>query len=134
MKSAAGDKWNSMTVAGGKDYQGPMLVIQGDQDYTISPALTSSYVQKTCAKYSSKGLNYVTVNGVGHNQVMYASQQKWLAWLDQRFGKSSSWVSGFNFKKCTSETIGSQTPKPMDTYNQDANYFLQHTFEPYALA
>lgn len=135
LTSSAADQWNNLTVAGGKNYQGPMLVIQGTEDYTISPALTTSYVQKTCKNYSKNGLHYVTVNGVGHSQVLYASQQKWLAWIDQRFGKSNSYSSsGFNFKKCTTETMGTQTPRPLNTYNTDFTYYLQHALDYYVHA
>jgi pimeloyl-ACP methyl ester carboxylesterase len=86
LNSISGNAYQNLTTVGGKDYQGPLLVIQGTADPTIPPALTTSFVNQTCQKYPQKELLYVKAKGIGHVPVMYATQQIWLSWLDERFG------------------------------------------------
>lgn len=135
MQSTAADKWNELTTAGGKEFKGPMLVVQGANDETVSADLTTSYVQKTCSKWSRNGLHYLTVEEAGHTPVLYASQQYWMAWLDRRFGKSwAAWFDRFNSGRCSTETIGNKTPMPVEQYTGDMNYFLIYALDWYSLA
>lgn len=123
--------WSNLTVAGGKDFQGPMLVLQGSADNTLPEALTAKYVDKTCDSFPHKDLQYVKVNNVGHVPVMYATQQIWLEWLDKQFANR-----GRMDKKgqCSRQEIGSTAPRPLDEYQGDINYFLEYSLDSYQVA
>ncbi|KAF7563286.1 hypothetical protein G7046_g842 [Stylonectria norvegica] len=140
IESAAAENFAKLTVAGGKDFRGPMLVIQGTADSVVSPDLTSEYVKRTCKSYASNGLHYLTVKGVDHVPVLYATQQRWLSWLDDRFERvhrkhrRSEGQYGNPPAKCTFETIGAKTPRPLDQYAGDLNYFLEYALDAYSVA
>ncbi|CAM1511791.1 Fc.00g093040.m01.CDS01 [Cosmosporella sp. VM-42] len=133
LQSPDAEQWNKQTVAGGKDFKGPMLVIQGDADVVVPPQVTSEYVQRTCKKYSKNGLEYIIAKGVGHFPTLYATQQLWLAWLDQRFGNKNSY-SPSSSAKCSYETVGQKLPRPLNQYTGNLNYFLEFSLDGYQTA
>ena len=121
-------EFQNMSIAGGKDFAGPMLVLQGDTDPAIPEELTTKYVNVTCQNYGNRGLHYVRAKGVGHVPVMYATRQIWLDWLDDRF----SGVTQPPF--CSSEDIGGNAPRPLTEYQGDLNYFLEYSLSSYQVA
>lgn len=123
--------WADLTVAGGKDFQGPMLVLQGTADHILPETLTAKYVNKTCEKYPQNELQYVKVNSAGHVSVVYATQQIWLEWLDQRFSKRGP----FHRKgTCSQLEVGSTAPRPLEEYQGEPNYFLEYSLDSYQVA
>lgn len=73
------------TANGGKSIAGPLLVIQGLADTTVNASTTIHAVQDTCDRYPQSQLQFQTWNGVTHNPIMYAGQQVWLQWIEDRF-------------------------------------------------
>ncbi|KAJ6445059.1 secretory lipase [Purpureocillium lavendulum] len=128
LNSTYAEQFQNMTVAGGKDFAGPMLVLQGDADPAIPEAVTTQYVNLTCQSYAYRGLQYVKAKGVGHVPAMYATRQIWLDWLDARFAGVGS------LPACTSEEIGGDAPRPLGQYQGDLNYFLEYSLSPYGAA
>ncbi|KAH6889356.1 putative secretory lipase [Thelonectria olida] len=132
VNTVVAQQFADLTVSGGKNFKGPMLVIQGTADTTVIPAVTTDYVSKTCRRYSSNGLRYVQVEDAGHFPVLYAAQQTWMEWIDERFDRGSSLTW---FGRCSSETIGTSTPRPLSNYNnRGVNYFLQIVTAAYQVA
>lgn len=124
-------EWEKTINVGGKDFKGPLLVIQGDADFVTPEPLTTKAVQETCKKYPKKRLEYVKAQSIGHIPVMYASRHVWLEWLDECFsGKGCKDDKG----KCTTSTIGDKAPRPLDSYTGDLNYFLSPALEGYQVA
>lgn len=95
--------WSGMTAVGGKDFAGPLLVLQGDKDEATLEPLTTKYVNLTCERFPESELEYVVAEGVGHIPTMYATQQLWLEWLDERFGHGGGGKGGGG---CSRRTIG----------------------------
>lgn len=129
--SSYSELWANLTTAGGKDFQGPMLVLQGMADNILPEHLTTKYVNKTCERYPHNELQYVKVKGVSHVPVMFAAQQIWLEWLDRRFSKQGS---ANNKGKCSQQEIGSNAPRPLSEYQGDLNYFLEYSLDSYQVA
>lgn len=124
-------EWERQINLGGKDFKGPMLVVEGFNDAIVPEPLTTRVVQETCKKVPKKSLEYVRAKGVGHVPLMYASRQVWLGWLDDCFfGKGCKSEKG----KCEFSTIGENTPRPLDTYTGDLSYFLSPALEAYQVA
>ncbi|KAL2208474.1 putative secretory lipase [Sarocladium strictum] len=124
-------EWAKAANNGGKDFKGPLLVIQGDSDIFTPEPLTTKAVQETCKKYPKKKLEYVKAQSVSHIPAMYASRQIWLEWLDNCFyGNGCKSDKG----KCTTSTIGDKAPRPLNSYTGDLNYFLSPALEGYQVA
>lgn len=123
--------WEKMINLGGKDFKGPLLVIQGESDPVTPEPLTTRAVKETCKAYPKKKLDYVTARGIGHVPVMYASRQVWLDWLDECFsGKGCKDDKG----KCSTSIIGDKAPRLLDSYTGELSYFLSPALEGYEIA
>lgn len=124
-------EWEKLVNLGGKDFKGPMLVIQGDNDFTTPEPLTTKAVQETCKKFPKKQLEYVKAKSVGHVPAMYASRQIWMDWLENCFnGKGCKSEKG----KCSTSELGNDAPRPLNSYTGDLNYFLSPALEAYQVA
>ncbi|UNI16934.1 hypothetical protein JDV02_003316 [Purpureocillium takamizusanense] len=128
LSSSLVQRYQNLTGAGGKDFSGPMLVVQGDADPAVPEPVTTHTVNLTCASYPQRSLHYVRAQSVGHIPVMYATRQIWLDWIEDRFaGVTPS--SG-----CSYEYIGGNAPRPLAQYQGDLNYFLEYSLSPYQVA
>ena len=117
--------FQNLTGNGGRKIAGPMLVLQGTGD-TIAPAVvTGNYVNLTCSLFPDSTIEYMTYEGVGHVPVMYASQQDWLGWIEDRF--SGKTVNGCRTTRLTSA-------RPQDYYQQTPNWFLEFQTADYETA
>ena len=130
LNSTTASEWDKLTLAGGKDFAGPMLVIQGTNDLNVPEPFTTQAVKSTCDKYAHRGLTYVKATGVGHVPIMYALRQTWQNWLDERF--SNGQVNGEK-GCCETKTLGA-TLRPSDEYQGDLNYFLEYAVDDYEVA
>ena len=122
-------EWDEITVAGGKDFAGPMLVLQGGGDAATKEPRVTHYVDLTCERFPEKEITYVVAEGVTHIPTMYATQQFWLGWLDQRFKDTKDRSTG----KCTKKTIGAKTPMPFEQYQPDTNWYMSYVLSSYQL-
>lgn len=129
--------WSDLVTVGGKDFAGPMLVLQGISDTLTTEPVAAALVNKTCAASPGRGLHYVKVAGSGHTSVLFAARQIWLDWLDERFFNRKS-LSGKTYHsgkgKCTSETVGTNSPRPLGQYQESTNFYLQIALDPYQAA
>lgn len=134
-------RFENLTVAGGKDFAGPMLVLHGTADRNIPEALTAKYVNETCAAFPRREIRYVKARAVGHVPALYATQQIWLDWLDERFSRGSCHgtpTDGEHCRErrggCSVQEIGGDAPQPLDHYQGDLNYFLEYSLDDYQVA
>ncbi|KAI9903764.1 hypothetical protein N3K66_000293 [Trichothecium roseum] len=125
--------WSGMTAVGGKDFAGPLLVLQGSEDEATLEPLTTKYVNLTCERFPESELTYVVAEGVGHIPTMYATQQLWLEWLDERFRAGSRGGDGEGRGKggCSRRTIGGETPVPGGQYQAESNWYMSFAVDAY---
>ncbi|KAI9158167.1 secretory lipase [Paramyrothecium foliicola] len=130
LQSYWAQSWSNFSSAGRKEYEGPLLVLQGTRDNVTPDVAVSLAVNRTCEEQPGQHLEYVIANGVDHVPIMYATQQIWLDWLDARFAAKNTSCS----RKCSFRTIGSNAPRPVDQYQGDINYFLGIAMDAYQRA
>ncbi|POR38097.1 Secretory lipase [Tolypocladium paradoxum] len=133
--------FENLTVAGGRDFAGPMLVLQGTADQNIPEPLTTEYVNKTCAAFPHREIRYVKASAVGHVPVLYATQQIWMDWLDERFAAGSGHgkhkdpnARDGHRGACTVHEIGGDAPQPLEHYQGDLKYVLEFSLDTYQVA
>jgi pimeloyl-ACP methyl ester carboxylesterase len=67
----------------------PTLLLQGDGDRTVSPAMTAAVRKKLCA--SGTTIDLISYPGASHIGVLHLGMADALAWFDERFaGKSAA--------------------------------------------
>jgi pimeloyl-ACP methyl ester carboxylesterase len=69
---------------GGKDFKGPVLVIQGTTDPYVAYNGTIEAVEKTWETFPHHDLELLEVNEVGHVPALSATQHYWLQWIQDR--------------------------------------------------
>ena len=80
------DAFDHVTAVGGDvPFAGPMLVLQGLADDEVPPASVIATVNETCEAQPNQQLQVAYLEGVTHVPVLYAGQQIWLNWIQQRF-------------------------------------------------
>ena len=70
---------------GGRSFAGPMLVIQGTNDFFVDEASTSSTVAQVCRHDPGAQLEYVVGEGSGHTPILNELRGTWIEWLESRF-------------------------------------------------
>ncbi|KFA63653.1 hypothetical protein S40285_03183 [Stachybotrys chlorohalonatus IBT 40285] len=140
------NRWQNISLTGGKDFQGPLLVLHGTADGSIPESFTSDAVEATCKRYPRNQLHYVRAQNVGHTSILYATQQLWMDWLDDRFGlghssaearsEDSSHASSQTAarKRCTVSAVGTDTPRPLSQYQSELSYYLMLSQDIYTIA
>ncbi|KAL8716264.1 MAG: hypothetical protein Q9220_000169 [cf. Caloplaca sp. 1 TL-2023] len=119
----------SRTSNGGKEIAGPLLVLQGLADVNVDADVTTRAVRDTCNAFPESRLEYQTWEGVGHSDVMYAAQQVWLRWIEDRFAGRPVANSGGGALEVK------QTPLlPPAQYQQDPNWTVREASQLYELA
>ena len=117
------DAFNRLASNGGKPVAGPLLVLQGTADPLIPKTITDYAVNETCQLYPDSSLTYLTFEGSGHVPVMYAAQQIWLQWIEDRF-KGLPVQPG-----CLAQLY--QPALPVQDYQKQINSFLELADFPY---
>ncbi|KAF4548472.1 Hypothetical protein D9617_27g044380 [Elsinoe fawcettii] len=70
----------------GRPLGGPMLILQGSDDTVVTPEGSAAGFNATCSTQGNNvSIEYMSVIGQDHNPSMYASQRKWLQWIEDRF-------------------------------------------------
>ncbi|KAF2011577.1 alpha/beta-hydrolase [Aaosphaeria arxii CBS 175.79] len=116
----------NLTSVGRQPISGPMLVFQGTQDQAVNHTVTSRVVQDTCSLYPESQIEYAIVEGATHVPALYAVQQLWLDWIEDRF-------MGVKVEAgCRSRNISSL--RPVANYQPELSYYLQYALEPYVVA
>ncbi|KJZ72131.1 hypothetical protein HIM_08504 [Hirsutella minnesotensis 3608] len=139
-QTKAAKEFVNMTMPGGKDFADPLLVIHGAADRILSVNITEKYVIETCRRYPRRKFEYVRVPQQGHPSVLYATQQLWINWLDDRFAEdrgqqpltANHGVSVTN--NCTVREVGRSSPRPLSQYQDGMSYFLEFAQQKYQVA
>ncbi|KAF2673199.1 prolyl aminopeptidase-like protein, partial [Microthyrium microscopicum] len=118
--------WQKIGGSGGKNITGPLLVLQGVADATVSEIDTTIAVNQTVLAYPKASIEYLRFEGVDHVPVMYASQRLWLDWIAARFAHKSA-KSGYS---ATTYGTGNAV-MPLSAYQGNLNYFLEYATAPY---
>ena len=114
------------TANGGKPIAGPLLVLHGSADINMDLGTTTRAVQKTSQKYPQSQLQFQTWNAVTHVPIMYASQQVWLQWIEDRF-------AGRQMPSRCEEATHSPVLAPQ-RYASDPNWIVEGESALFALA
>lgn len=78
-------KFESLVSNGGKNIEGPLLVIHGEADPLLSSAATIAAVDKTAELFPSAQIQHISLPGVTHVPALFASQRIWMDWIADRF-------------------------------------------------
>lgn len=107
-----------LTKIGEKAFKGPLLVLQGTKDQFVDTAITTELVNATCATFAAnEALTYAKFEGSDHVPTLYASQQYWLRWIEDRFGGVAEDCG------CKNEDFASELP--VEDYQAQVRYFLE---------
>lgn len=120
------DAFDRLTRAGGKEFAGPMLVLQGSADSQAPVIGTSAIVNQTCKALPQSQLQYEVVEGVDHVPVLFAGQQIWLDWIADRFNRVKV-PDGCVFASHEAEF-------EIEAYSAEIGYTLQYALYPYEVA
>ncbi|KAK3376956.1 Alpha/Beta hydrolase protein [Lasiosphaeria ovina] len=106
----------SRTRLGGKAFAGPLLVIEGELDSAVPPALLAPVVNETCAflakTHSAEQLDFVVYGKMNHFPVIQASQGRWMAWVKERLLAAPSKGSRDSKKtQCTTTRVDGFRPE-----------------------
>ncbi|KAF5008713.1 hypothetical protein FDECE_5021 [Fusarium decemcellulare] len=80
------DAFSKLGDAGRKDFKGPLLVLQGTEDVSISYNVTAKTVEDTWKLYPDHDLEFLVASGVGHMPILDATRHLWLQWIEERLG------------------------------------------------
>lgn len=78
------DAFARLGDAARKDFQGPLLVIQGSTDTFVPYDLTHAGVKDTWALHPDHDLEFLVAAGVSHVPVLFATSHLWLQWIEDR--------------------------------------------------
>ena len=103
---------------GGKDFKGPVLVLQGTDDVYCPFESAKIVVEETCVAFPDKDLEFLVVNGTGHVPTLDATRHRWLKWIADRFEDKPVSRSG-----CYTSTLSPWLP--LEQYRPVGNHVLQ---------
>lgn len=130
LRSADARRFARPSTAGGRDFAGPLLVLQGTADQVCPESLTTEYVNRTCCDFPGRPLRYVKARAMGHDSILYATQQIWIDWLNRRFADAERRHRREGREPpgaCSVEEIGADAPRPLRQYQQGLTYVLEYT-------
>ncbi|KIW12093.1 hypothetical protein PV08_09367 [Exophiala spinifera] len=83
------ERYAQLSETGRKQFKGPLLILQGEDDVVVPLFTVESAVNDTCEMLSQQkwgeSLELVTYSAMNHFPVMQASEMKWLTWVKDRF-------------------------------------------------
>lgn len=110
-------KYINITLNGGKDIGGPLLVIQGESDPNMNVNTTTSAVNKLVQAFPNASVQYMTLPGITHVPTLYASQRVWMDWIESRF-------AGVQVKPGYQKSEASKFPRPISSYASDGDWYI----------
>ncbi|KAL8700248.1 MAG: hypothetical protein Q9201_005545 [Fulgogasparrea decipioides] len=115
-----------LTANGGAKIEGPLYVIQGEDDPNMAFSTTTSAVHRLSRGYPDSQLEYLTLPGIDHVPAMFASQRNWLDWIAKRF-------AGVPVKAGFQRSQVPPTPQPMSAYQENPDWIIAKVNEPFKL-
>ncbi|KAL8848097.1 MAG: hypothetical protein Q9221_006854 [Calogaya cf. arnoldii] len=111
------ERYLALISNGAKAFDGPLLVMHGEADETLSVDATNQAVAKTVALFPSSSLEYIALPDVTHAPALQASQSIWMDWIADRFaGKEVK--SGFRRTTVV-------RPRPAQSYQVAQSWYLE---------
>ncbi|KAF5688804.1 secretory lipase [Fusarium circinatum] len=77
--------FDKLGTVGDKPFAGPLLVIQGSEDFFIAASTTNETVASTADSYPNNSLSYMYVDKFGRTPIISGVRSLWMAWLKDRF-------------------------------------------------
>lgn len=115
-----------LTLNGGKEIAGPLLVIQGESDPSMHLNTTTNAVNKLVEAFPRASVEYMTLPGITHTPSLFASQRIWLEWIEARF-------AGVPVQAGYQKSEASKFPRPISSYASDASWIISTATEPFQL-
>lgn len=85
-------QWQDAVAVSGKKFQGPLLIIAGDED--VIPVTDGGVLQESvsasCKASHDQILEVVTYAAMQHFPVIQASRMKWMNWIKARFNENTN--------------------------------------------
>jgi pimeloyl-ACP methyl ester carboxylesterase len=85
-------QWQDAVAVSGKKFQGPLLIIAGDED--VIPVTDGGVLQESvsasCKASHDQSLEVVTYAAMQHFPVIQASRMKWMNWIKARFNENTN--------------------------------------------
>jgi len=116
-------KYRNLIVNGGKEIGGSLLVIHGDSDPRLSPAVVTAAVKKTFELQPPSNLEFVLLPHVTHTPALLAAQSLWMDWIADRFGGRTI-EAGQRQSRLT-------PARPGQSYQAELNWFLESATQFY---
>lgn len=114
--------WRAMSLLGGKEIAGPLLVVHGDSDDRLEIAHTTEAVKNTVDSFPSSSINYIILPGVAHDPALPASQRIWMDWITDKFAGRES----------ISDSLKTLTPaRSIETYQPKLNWYVASATQYY---
>jgi pimeloyl-ACP methyl ester carboxylesterase len=122
-------EYANSTRFAGLETAGPMLVLQATGDPLSNTTIAAAQVNETCNAFPNSQIEYVEFNISGHIDILYASQNVWMNWIQDRFSHAS--VDDGGCSREYRQPLG----RPVEAYQQGGfRYFLEYSTSPYQLA
>ena len=119
-------QFNQLISTEGKPIVGPLLVLQGTADDSVSVVDTTEAVNETCTGFGNVSIRYELFEGATHVPTLFASEQTWLDWIAARFNRARPEPS------CTRQIH--RPIRPVEAYEAQVNYFLEVPIYAYETA
>jgi pimeloyl-ACP methyl ester carboxylesterase len=117
-------EYQRLTVNGGKKIEGPLLVIHGEADSSLSVEGSTKAVKETLELFPSSQLDFVRLPGISHVPALTASQRLWMDWIGDRFAGLKADPKHNGTKLASTRSISSYQPE-LNWYIEQATQFYQ---------
>lgn len=118
-------EWQALTVSGGREIAGPLLVFHGENDPILTFNLTVAAVEDTILKFPNSQIEFIALPNVTHVPSLQAAQPLWMDWIAARFaGEPIS----------NSSVLSTAEPaKPLEAQETAFNYYIGLATEFYQI-
>ena len=117
-------EYQKLTVNGGKEIQGPLLVIHGENDPNLSVDVSTKAVDDTLEHFPSSQLEFLRLPGISHVPALTASQRLWMDWIGDRFAGLQVDPKNNRTKLASARSISSYQPE-LHWFVEQATQFYQ---------
>ena len=119
-------KYQELAANGGREFKGPLLVIQGADDPVVSTQSVTDGVNETLQLFPSAQIEYHILPRVTYASAMYAGQQLYIDWIAARY-KGEPAEPGYR-------SHVAQPIRLSGAQQKEANWIIQEQTEPWQAA
>jgi len=129
--------FSNLTVNGGKQISGPLLIVHGESDQTVNITMTESAVRKTRPFLGRVGdmgdgkgsIEFLKMANSDHTPALTGSQPLWMDWIRARFaGEEVNVDAETGYRE---ERIEGLRGEEMGAYQGELNWFVGLATEGY---